>query len=297
LKIRAASCRPYKRKITIMSNDDNGKNCSRCIGSNSSIGIHPTAIIEPGAQIGVNVNIGPYTVIESDVVIGDGAQIGPHVCIGIGTRLGPRCRVFFGASIGLEPQDKKYAGEKTLTIIGEDTLIREYVTINRGTSATGETRVGARGWIMAYCHIAHDCVIGDDATISNAMAMAGHVTVGNHVTIGGIASINQFCRIGDHAMIGARARISSDIVPFALVGTEPLRIVSHNKIGLERRGFTDEQITNIKRAYKILFRDGLSLNDALAKIDADFAEDANIKNLSDFVKGNEKGFLRMHNDG
>jgi len=275
-----------------MSND---KNCSRCMGGGAAAGIHPTAIIEPGAQIGVDVSIGPYTVIEGDVVIGDGARIGPHVTIGGGTRLGPRCRVFTGAAIGLEPQDKKYAGEKTFTIIGEDTLIREYVTINRGTSATGETRVGKRGWIMAYCHIAHDCVLGDDATVSNAFAMAGHVTVGNHVTIGGIVSINQFCRVGDHAMIGARARISNDIAPFALVGTEPLRIVSHNKIGLERRGFTDEQITNIKRAYKILFRDELPLSDALAKIDADFADDANIKNLSDFVRGSKMGFLRMHN--
>ena len=282
-----------------MSNDKddniNGSGCP-CRAGGASAGIHPTAIIEPGARIGAGVNIGPYTVIEGDVVIGDGAQIGPHVVIGDGTRLGDRCRVFAGASIGLEPQDKKYAGEKTLTIVGEDTLIREYVTINRGTSATGETRVGKRGWIMAYCHIAHDCAVGDDATISNALAMAGHVTVGDHVTIGGIVSINQFCRIGDHAMVGARARISNDIAPFALVGTEPLRIVSHNKIGLERRGFTDGQLINIKRAYKILFRDGLPLDEALAKLDADFAGDANVKNLYDFIKGSERGFLRMQTE-
>jgi len=255
--------------------------------------IHPTAIIDPGAQIGADVSIGPYSIIESDVVIGSGSEIGPHAMIGNGTRLGERCRVFLGASIGLEPQDKKYAGEKTLTFVGDDTLIREYVTINRGTSATGATRVGARGWIMAYCHIAHDCVVGDDVTISNALAMAGHVTVGNHVTIAGIVSINQFCRIGDHAMVGARARVSSDIVPYALIGTEPLRVVSVNKIGLERRGFTAEQISNLKRAYKILFRDGLQLNDALTKIDAEFPGDAPIKILTDFVRGSEKGFLRM----
>jgi len=278
-----------------MSNDNNDKNCPCCPIANGAAAatIHPTAIIEPGAQIGVNVSIGPYTVIERDVVIGDGVQIGPHSMIGNGTRLGDRCRVFMGASIGLEPQDKKYAGEKTLTIVGEDTLIREYVTINRGTSATGETRVGKRGWIMAYCHIAHDCVVGDDATFSNASAMAGHVTIGDHVTIGGIVSINQFCRIGDHAMIGARARISSDIVPYALVGTEPLRIVSVNKIGLERRGFDSERIGNLKSAYKILFRDSLSLSDALSKIDTDFPNDADVKRLTDFVKTSERGFLRM----
>ncbi|MDR3012937.1 MAG: acyl-ACP--UDP-N-acetylglucosamine O-acyltransferase [Chitinispirillales bacterium] len=277
-----------------MSNNKNeGGCCRRGVGGDTATGIHPTAIIESGAQIGSGVSIGPYTVIESDVVIGDGAQIGPHAVIGNGTCLGDRCRVFMGASIGLEPQDKKYAGEKTLTIIGEDTLIREYVTINRGTNASGETRVGKRGWIMAYCHIAHDCIVGDDATISNGLAMAGHVVVGNHVTIGGIVSINQFSRIGDHAMIGARARIASDIVPYALVGTEPLRIVSINKIGLERRGFNEEQIKCVNRAYKILFREGLSLNDALIKIDAEFPGDADIKNLLDFVKTSERGFLRM----
>jgi UDP-N-acetylglucosamine acyltransferase len=277
-----------------MSND-NG--CSCCAGGNAvQTGIHPTAIIEPGARLGVGVSIGPYAVIEGDVEIGDGARIGPHVMICDGTRLGARCRVFQGASIGQEPQDKKYAGEKTLTVIGEDTLIREYVTVNRGTSATGETRVGRRGWIMAYCHIAHDCVVGDDATISNALAMAGHVTVGDGVTISGIVSINQFVRIGDYAMVGARARVASDIVPYALVGTEPMRIVNINKVGLERRGFSAEQVNSINRAYKILFRDGLTLNDALAKIDAEFADDAGVKRLADFVRGSERGFLRMRDD-
>jgi UDP-N-acetylglucosamine acyltransferase len=274
-------------------NNDNACPCRSSAASRGGTKIHPTAIIEPGAQIGVNATIGPYAVIEQDVVVGDGSEIGPHAMLGNGTRLGARCRVFMGASIGLEPQDKKYAGEKTLAIIGDDTLIREYVTVNRGTAASGETRVGARGWIMAYCHIAHDCVVGDDATFSNAVAMAGHVTVGNYATIAGIVSINQFCRIGDHAMVGARARVSSDIVPYALVGTEPLRVVSVNKVGLERRGFGAEQINSIKRAYKILFREGLSLNDALAKIDAEFPDDAPVKTLSDFVRGSEKGFLRM----
>jgi len=258
--------------------------------------IHPTAIIEPGAQLGVNVAIGPYAVIERDVEIGDGAEIGPHAMICNGTRLGPRCRVFQSASIGQEPQDKKYAGEKTLTVIGEDTLLREYVTVNRGTAASGETRIGKRGWIMAYCHVAHDCVVGDDATISNGTSMAGHVTVGNGVTISGLVTINQFLRIGDYAMVGAQARVASDIVPYSLVGTDPMRIAGINKVGLERRGFTAEQVDNIKSAYKILFRDGLPLNDALAKMGADFSGDENIKKLVDFVRGSEKGFLRMRDD-
>ena len=277
-----------------MSNE-NG--CSCCAGGSAGgTGIHPTAIIEPGARIGVNVSIGPYAIIERDVVIGDSSEIGPHAMICNGTRLGDRCRVFMGASIGQEPQDKKYAGEKTLTVIGEDTLIREYVTINRGTSDRGETRIGKRGWIMAYCHIAHDCFVGDDATISNALAMAGHVTVGDGVTISGVVTINQFLRIGDYAMVGARSRIASDIVPYALVGTEPMRIAGVNKVGLERRGFGADRLRNIKNAYKILFRDALSLDDALAKIDAGFAGDADVKRLMDFVRGSERGFLRMKDD-
>ncbi|MCL2218621.1 MAG: acyl-ACP--UDP-N-acetylglucosamine O-acyltransferase [Chitinispirillia bacterium] len=279
-----------------MSDD---KGCSCCATAALAAGmtaIHPTAIIEPGAQLGVNVSVGPYAVIERDVEIGDGSEIGPHAMICNGSRLGPRCRVFQGASVGQEPQDKKYAGEKTLAVIGEDTLIREYVTVNRGTGATGETRIGKRGWIMAYCHIAHDCVVGDDATISNALAMAGHVTVGNGVTISGIVSINQFVKIGDYAMVGARARVASDIVPYALVGTEPMRIAGINKVGLERRGFTGDQMSNIKKAYRILFKDVLSLNDALIKIDTDFPGDESVKRLTDFVRGSEKGFLRMRDD-
>lgn len=273
--------------------------CSCCPAAQVAAGmtaIHPTAIIEPGAQLGVNVSIGPYAVVERDVEIGDGTEIGPHALVCNGARIGNRCRIFQGASISQVPQDKKYAGEKTLTVIGEDTLIREYVTVNRGTDATGETRIGKRGWIMAYCHVAHDCVLGDDVTISNAMAMAGHVTVGDSVTISGIVSINQFVRIGDYAMVGARARVANDIVPYALVGTEPMRIVSINKVGLERKGFTPDQLSNIKSAYKILFRDGLSLNDALSKIDTDFPNDDSIKRLTDFVRGSEKGFLRMRDD-
>ena len=269
-------------------------NCP-CAGGarNPKAGIHPTAVIEPGTVIGSDVTIGPYTVIESDVEIGDGAIIGSHVVLGEGTRIGKNVRIFKGAAIGLEPQDKKYAGEKALTIIGDGTILREFVTVNRGTAASGATKIGANGWIMAYCHIAHDCVLGDGVTISNALAMAGHVTVGNFVTIGGVVAIHQFVRIGDYAMIGALAKLVSDIVPYALTGTEPLRVVNFNKIGLERRGFSADQVLNIKRAYKILFREELSLDDAISKLETEFPESAEVKNIVDFVKSSERGFLRM----
>lgn len=272
--------------------DEKGKHgCSCCSGTSSKI--HPTAIIDPGVQIGADVTVGPYTVIEHDVVIGDGCQIGPHVMIGSGTRLGKCCRIFKSASIGLEPQDKKYAGEKTLTIVGDNTVIREFVTVNRGTSASGETRIGANCWIMAYCHVAHDCVLGDDVTISNGLAMAGHVTVGNHVTIGGIVPIHQFTRIGDYAMVASVSRPFTDVVPYALVGADPTRIAGVNKVGLERRGFSAEQIRSIRQAYKILFRENLNLQDALLKLEEEFAGDADVARIISFVKGSQRGIMRM----
>jgi len=269
-------------------------NCP-CAGGkrNPKTGIHPTAIIEPGTVIGSDVKIGPYTVIESDVEIGDGAVIDSHVVLGEGTRIGKNCRIFKGAAIGLEPQDKKYAGEKTLTIIGDGTVLREFVTVNRGTAASGATKIGANGWIMAYCHIAHDCVLGEGVTISNALAMAGHVTVGNFVTIGGVVAVHQFVRIGDYAMVGAYGLLVNDVVPYALTGNDPVRVAGFNKVGLERRGFGADQILNIKRAYKILFREELPLNDALSKLETEFPESAEVKNIVNFVKNSERGFLRM----
>jgi UDP-N-acetylglucosamine acyltransferase len=259
--------------------------------------IHPTAIIETGVEIGENVTIGPYTVIESDVQIGDGTSVGPHVMIGEGTRIGSKCRIFKSAAVGLIPQDKKFGNEKTFTFIGDNTLLREFVTINRGTTARGETRIGSNCWIMAYCHVAHDCLIGNDVTISNGLAMAGHVEVGNFVTIGGIVPIHQFTRIGDYAMIAAVAKPFSDVVPYAICGGEgESRIIGINKVGLERRGFSSEQRMNIKRAYKILFRENLSQNDALAKLDQVFPGDPDVKLLTDFVKSSSRGIMRMKVD-
>ncbi len=277
-----------------MSDTDKGGGCRGC-GATAPMetGIHPTAIIEPGTEVGEGVTIGPYTVIEGDVVIGEGCSIGPHVMIGTGTRLGKGCRIFKGACIGLEPQDKKYNGEKTHTIIGDNTLIREFVTINRGTEANGETRIGSDCWIMAYCHIAHDCVLGNDVTISNGLAMAGHVEVGNHVTIGGIVPIHQFTRIGDYAMVAAVARPFTDVVPFALVGAEPTRIAGVNKVGLERRGFTSRQIRDIKSAYKILFRDGHSLEEAIVRLQDEFPDEQNVKHIVDFVRSSRRNIMRM----
>lgn len=255
--------------------------------------IHPTAIIDSRVKLGVDVTIGPYAVIEGEVAIGDRCEIGPHAVIGEGTTIGEDCRIFCGAAIGLIPQDKKFASEKTRTIIGSNTLIREYVTINRGSAASGATRIGNDCWIMAYCHVAHDCTIGNDVTISNALAMAGHVEVGNHVTIGGVCSFHQFTRIGDYAFIQATSYVTQDVAPFALTGADPVRIVDINKIGLERRGFSEERRRTIRRAYKILFREHRTLDDAITTLQRDFDGNGDIKSLIDFVKGSNRGLMRM----
>jgi UDP-N-acetylglucosamine acyltransferase len=260
--------------------------------------IHPTAIIDQSVQIGQDTVIGPYTVIEADVTIGDRCEIGPHVMIGTGTRIDDDCRVFKGAAIGLEPQDKKYANEKTNTYIGKGTLLREFVTVNRGTTARGETRIGENCWIMAYCHVAHDCILGNNVTISNGLAMAGHVEVGNFVTIGGIVPIHQFTRIGDYAIVGAVSRPFMDVVPFAMCGGETeTRIVGINKVGLERHGFSNESRQNIKRAYKILFRENRALPDAVSAIESTYPGDKDIGILLNFLKAESKrGIMRMKVD-
>lgn len=256
--------------------------------------IHPTAVIEPGAVIGNGAAIGAYTVIEGDVVIGDRCDIGPQVMIGEGTRIGEGCRIFKGAAVGLIPQDKKFAGEKTYTIIGKNTLIREFVTINRGSAARGETRIGDDCWIMAYCHVAHDCSIGNDVTISNSLAMAGHVEIGNHVTIGGVCSFHQFTRVGDHAFIQATSYITRDVLPFALTGADPVRIADINKIGLERHGFSERRRRDIKRAYKILFRENRTLEEALAALAADFPGNPDVALIINFVKNSTRGLMRIN---
>jgi UDP-N-acetylglucosamine acyltransferase len=255
--------------------------------------IHPTAIVDSGAQLGADVSVGPYAVIEHDVTIGDATRIGSHAIIGAHTHMGKENRIFHGAAVGLIPQDLKFSGEKTTLRIGDRNIIREFCTINRGTAARGETVIGSDCAILAYCHIAHDCVIGDRLIVSNNLAMAGHVTVGNNVTIGGVCSFHQFTRVGDHVMIQATSYVTQDIVPFALTGTEPVRIVDVNKIGLERRGFLPERIQAIKRAFKMLFRENLRLEEAVVKLEESFSGNDDIRLMLQFIKGSERGLLRM----
>ena len=259
--------------------------------------LHPTAIVDPGAQIGTGVSVGPYSVIEADVVIGDGCAIGPHVVIGEGTRIGKECRIFHGASIGLIPQDLKFKGEKTYLRIGDRAMIREFCTLNRGTAARGETVVGNDCTLLAYCHVGHDCVIGDHLVASNNMALAGHVEFGNYVTIGGVCSFHQFTRIGDYSMIGATSYVTQDVVPFALTGPDPVRVAGVNKVKLERLGFAPERSESIKRAFRVLFRENLNAEDAMSKMALEFAGNEDVARIINFVKSSKRGIVRMKNVG
>jgi UDP-N-acetylglucosamine acyltransferase len=255
--------------------------------------IHPTAIIDKSAIIGADVTIGPYTVIEGDTVIGDRCEIGPHVLIAAGTRLGINCRVFKGASLGTVPQDLKFSGEKTLLIIGDNCTIREFCMFNRGTKATGETIIGRNCLFMAYCHVAHDCRIGDSLIAANTLNLAGHVEIGKGVNIGGTCAVTQFRKIGDLCHLSAYSLIIKDVVPFAITAPDPMRVVGINRIGLARAGFSEERRRNIKRAYKILFRSGLTATEACARLSADFTGDKDVEAIIAFAKSSAKGLLRM----
>jgi len=255
--------------------------------------IHPTALIDRSAEIGADVLIGPYTVIEGDVVIGNGTKVGPHVMIGEYTSIGRQCNIFNGASVGLIPQDMKFKGEKTCLRIGDRTTIREFCTLNRGTAARGETVIGNDCLLLAYCHVAHDCVLGDHVIASNNLGMAGHVEVGSHATIGGMCAIHQFTRIGDYAMIGAFSYVSQDVVPFALTGSDPVRVVDVNKVKLERCSFSPERIQEIKRAFRVLFRGKLKLEESIGTLAEEFPGNEDVKRIIDFVKNSPRGILRM----
>ena len=231
--------------------------------------IHSTAVIEPGAQLGQNVSVGPYSVIGANVRIDEGTQIGPHVVIQGHTTIGRDNRIFQFASLGAIPQDKKYNGEPTQLVIGDRNLIREFVTFNLGTAQdAGVTRLGDDNWIMAYVHLAHDCQLGNHVTISNSTQLAGHVHIGNWVTLGGLTHIHQFCKVGDHVRTGMGSAIANDVPPFMITTGAPAEIRGLNAEGLRRRGFTPERVAVIKKMHKLLYRDGLTFEAACEGIRA-----------------------------
>ncbi len=258
-----------------------------------AVDIHQTSLVDPRAEIGEHVQIGPYSVIESDTVIGEGTVIGPHVVVRQGARIGKNCHIWQGASIAGAPQDLKFKGEKTTLTIGDNTTIREFCTLNRGTSAHGDTSIGSHCLLMTYCHVAHDCRIGDNVVVANNLAMGGHVWVGDNVNLGGVVSIHQFCRVGSYAFVGVGSYINTDVVPFALTSCEPSRVVGVNKVGLERKGFSVERRNRIKQAFRTIFREFGSMSDGLEALDERFGDDPDIRMLSGFIRDSERGVLRM----
>lgn len=260
---------------------------------NSNSMIHPTAIVDSEAIIHSGVSIGPYSIIGPEVEIGENTVIQNHVTLSGPTKIGPGGRIYPYASVGSDPQDKKYKGERSFLEIGKDCLIRENVTINRGTDeGGGVTKIGDRAWIMAYGHVAHDCIVGDDVVMSNGAHFGGHVTVGKGVIAGAFSAAHQFCKIGDYSMIGAYSAVVQDVVPFTIAAGNRIRLAGVNKIGLERNGFSSEEIKEIQEAYRIFFKKGLGKNEALELLEKEFPQSNNIWRMIDFIKNAERGICR-----
>lgn len=254
--------------------------------------IHDTAVIHPGARLGKDVEVGPYAVIGENVVIGEGTKIGAHAVIDGWTSIGKNCLIFPGASIGAEPQDLKFVGEKSYVFIGDNTKIRECATVNRATGEGEETRIGANCLMMAYTHVAHNCVVGNNVIMSNAATLAGHVIVEDRAVIGGLTGVHQFVKIGRNAMIGGASKVVQDVVPYTIVDGHPAKVSGLNSVGISRAGIPIESRRNIKKAYKLLYRSGLSLAQAIAVIEQEVDSCAEVDHLLRFLRNAERGICR-----
>ncbi|UXI66805.1 acyl-ACP--UDP-N-acetylglucosamine O-acyltransferase [Tahibacter amnicola] len=255
--------------------------------------IHPTAIIDPAARLGQNVSVGAYSIIGADVEIGDNTWIGPHVIVEGPTRIGRDNRIWQYASIGAAPQDKKFHGENAVLEIGDRNVIREFVTFHRGTEdGGGVTRVGNDNWLMAYVHLAHDCIVGNNTTFANAASLAGHVIVDDWVTLGGFTLVHQFCQIGAHAFTSMGSIINRDVPPYVTVAGSFAEPKGINAEGLRRRGFDPDRILSIKRAYKTLYKSGLPLADAREELLRASSDAPDVKLLLDFIERSKRSLIR-----
>ena len=255
--------------------------------------IHPTALISPGARLGEDVEIGAYTLIGEHVEIDEGSRVGPHAVITGHTRIGRNNRIFQFVSLGEEPQDKKYAGEPTRLEIGDHNVIREFCTFNTGTvQDTGVTRIGNHNWIMAYVHIAHDCVVANHTIFANNASLAGHSHVDDYAILGGFTGVHQFCRVGAHVITGIASVIRQDVPPYFTVAGSPAQPHGINSEGLKRRGFSPEAISAIKRAYKTLYKSGLGLSDAQAAIAQETESTPELALLAEFLTQPGRGIVR-----
>lgn len=253
--------------------------------------IHPTAIVDPASELAQDIEVGPYTIIEADVTVDSGSKIGPHVLLAAGARLGTNVRVFKGAVIGTVPQDLKFMGEPTLAIVGDGTVVREFATINRGTNASGRTVVGRECMLMAYSHVAHDCVLENNVILANSVNLGGHTLIEEQAIIGGVVPVHQFVRIGCHAYIGGGTRVPKDVPPFILAGNEPLRFAGLNSVGLKRRGFSAERIAAIKHAYRLIYLSDLNVSQGIARIREEIDISPDIQHIIDFIESSERGII------
>ena len=251
--------------------------------------------IDPQAKLAKNVVVEPFVTIEKNVEIGSGTWIGSNVTIMEGARIGENCEIFPGAVISAIPQDLKFEGEESLAIIGDNTIIRECATINRATKATGKTIVGKNCLIMAYAHIAHDCVIGNNAIVVNNVAMGGHVEIGEHAIIGGLTAVHQFIKIGKHCMVSGGSLVRKDIPPYVKAGREPLSFIGINSIGLRRKKFSESEITEIQDIYRILYQKGNNNTQAINKIEIDFKISEIRDEIISFVRSSGRGIMRGYN--
>lgn len=255
----------------------------------SDAAIHPTALVDPSAELGEGVSVGPFTLIGPGVSVGAGTRIGPHVLIERDTRLGRDCVVHMGAVLGTDPQDLKYAGEPVRLEIGDRVVVREYATLNRGTAALGYTSIGSDCLLMAYAHVAHDCQLGDHVIISNSVNMGGHVTIEDWVTVGGGTQIHQFARIGCHAFVGGASAVRKDIPPFVKAAGSPMQLYGLNSVGLQRRGFDEEVRRELKRAYRLFFASSYNTSQALARARDELRALPEIETFLAFFEASERG--------
>lgn len=258
---------------------------------------HPMAYVHPTAIIGENVTISPFSSVYEDVEIGDGTWIGPNVTIMSGARIGKNCKIYPGTVISGEPQDLKYEGEKTLTYIGDNTTIRECVTVNKGTNALGYTKIGDNCLIMATAHIAHDCVVGNNVVIVNAVGLAGHIEVGDFAFIGGYSAVHQFTKIGEHAFVAGATQIRKDVPPYVKAAKNPVAYAGVNAIGLRRKGFTSEEIFEIQGIYRILYQQKNNVSQAVEQILEKFPDSHYREVILDFINTSDRVIMKGYSSG
>jgi UDP-N-acetylglucosamine acyltransferase len=254
-----------------------------------TVAIHPSAIVSPSAQLGANVEIGPFAIVGEDCIIGDGCVIGARASLERYVVLGKRVKIGVGSVLGSDPQDLKFRGERTTVEIGDNTVVREYSTINRGTSQSFKTTVGPNSFIMSYVHLAHDCHIGEGVVLANMVQLAGHVTVEDRVIVSGVTAVHQFTRIGRNSIVGGCSRVSKDVPPFVKAVGNPMKLYGLNTIGLQRNGFSPGTILELKRAYRLLFRSDLNIGQAIERVATEVERLPEVVQLVQFVEASQRG--------